>query len=64
MKERKRWEFWMGSFLLVAVLILSTMGVKKTVEDAMAQDEEKNVIVLDAGHGGGKKRKDMQMREK
>ena len=52
MGERKRWEIWMGSFLLLAVLLLSTMGIKKTVHEVMTQGAEEKVIVLDAGHGG------------
>ncbi len=51
MKDKKKWEVWMGTFLLIAVLLLSTMGIKKTVQDTMAQKEEQKIVVLDAGHG-------------
>lgn len=56
MREKKKWEMWMGMVLLLAVAILSTMGLKKTVQTVMMQKEEKKVVVIDAGHGGGEMR--------
>lgn len=56
MREKKRWEIWMGSFLLLAVLLLSTIGIKKTVQDVMTQSEKEKVVVIDAGHAGGEVR--------
>ncbi|MDO4453689.1 MAG: hypothetical protein Q4B90_04270 [Eubacteriales bacterium] len=56
MREKKKWEMWMGMVLLLAVAILSTMGLKKTVQTVMMQKEEKKVVVIDAGHGGGRMR--------
>ena len=52
MKEKKKWEVWMGCFLLTAVLLLSTAGVKKTVENAMTQKDGRKTVAVDAGHGG------------
>ncbi|MCI7812078.1 MAG: hypothetical protein MR543_00095 [Robinsoniella sp.] len=57
MGEPKKWEIWMGSFLLLAVLLLSTLGVKKTIREVMTQGSEQKVVVLDPGHGAGKMRK-------
>ncbi len=42
----------MGCFLLTAVLLLSTAGVKKTVENAMTQKDGRKTVAVDAGHGG------------
>ncbi len=53
MREKKKWELWMGIVFLMAVVMLSTIGMKKTVQNVMMQQEEKKVIVIDAGHGGG-----------
>ena len=59
MREKKKWE--MGIVLLLAVALLSTMGLRKTVQTVMMQKEDKKVVVIDAGHGGGEMR---QNREK
>ena len=61
MREKKKWEMWMGIVLLLAVALLSTMGLRKTVQTVMMQKEDKKVVVIDAGHGGGEMR---QNREK
>lgn len=53
MREKKKWGLWMGIVFLMGVVILSTIGMKKTVQNVMVQQGEKKVIVIDAGHGGG-----------
>lgn len=53
MREKKKWELWMGIVFLMGVVILSTIGMKKTVQNVIVQQGEKKVIVIDAGHGGG-----------